>query len=115
MRPIRSALSESIRSGSRTAKRRAAIASPAAGYCFPRRSRLAAGGPLKETAMTDQKISPRFVFLSEALETTQVGPQSFIDAYPTATNPQFEAAKAGDTVRIHLATRIRAFLDQTKH
>jgi hypothetical protein len=52
--------------------------------------------------LTDQKISPRFVFLNQALETTQVGPDSFIDAYPSAARPQFEAAKAGDTVRIQL-------------
>ncbi|GIM94021.1 hypothetical protein Ato02nite_058140 [Paractinoplanes toevensis] len=52
--------------------------------------------------MSDRKTSPRFVFLDQALETTQVGPESFIDAYPTAARPQFEAAKAGDTVRIQL-------------
>jgi hypothetical protein len=52
--------------------------------------------------LTDQKISPRFVFLNQALETTQIGPDSFIDAYPTAAKPQFEATKAGDTVRIQL-------------
>ena len=42
------------------------------------------------------------MFLDQALETTQIGPDSFIDAYPTATRPQFEASKAGDTVRIQL-------------
>jgi hypothetical protein len=80
------------------------VAAPLVGYPILRRSWLAAGtgGPLKETVLTDQKISPRFVFLDQALETTQVGPESFIDAYPTAARPQFEAAKAGDTVRIQL-------------
>jgi hypothetical protein len=68
----------------------------------PFMARRSAGSPLKESTLTDQKISPRFVFLGQALETTQVGPDSFIDAYPTAAKPQFEAAKAGDTVRIQL-------------
>jgi hypothetical protein len=57
---------------------------------------------LRKTALTDQKISPRFVFLDQALETTQVSPDSFIDAYPTAAKPQFEATKSGNTVRIQL-------------
>jgi hypothetical protein len=61
-----------------------------------------AGARCKETALTDPKISPRFVFLTQPLETTQIGPDSFIDAYPTAAKPQFEASKAGDTVRIQL-------------
>ncbi|WP_433380161.1 hypothetical protein ACQPZX_14785 [Actinoplanes sp. CA-142083] len=52
--------------------------------------------------LTDHKVSPRFVFLDQPLETTQIGPDSFIDAYPTAAKPQFEASKAGDTVRIQL-------------
>jgi hypothetical protein len=80
------------------------VAALLAGYPFLRRSWLpeVPGGPLKETALTDQKISPRFVFLDQALETTQVGPDSFIDAYPTAAKPQFEAAKSGNTVRIQL-------------
>jgi len=57
---------------------------------------------LEGDALTNQKISPRFVFLDQPLETTQVGPDSFIDAYPTAAKPQFEAAKSGTTVRIQL-------------
>ncbi|WP_328473211.1 hypothetical protein OHA21_11905 [Actinoplanes sp. NBC_00393] len=55
--------------------------------------------------MTAQKISPRFVFLDQALESIQVGPDSFIDAYPTADKPQFEVSKAGDTVRIQLSAQ----------
>ncbi|MEV4282061.1 hypothetical protein [Actinoplanes xinjiangensis] len=55
--------------------------------------------------MTDQKISPRFVFLDEALETTQIGPDSYIDAYPSVDRPQFEVSKAGDTVRIQLTAQ----------
>ncbi|HEY0002165.1 MAG TPA: hypothetical protein VGB74_17060 [Actinoplanes sp.] len=64
--------------------------------------------------MTDQNISPRFVFLDQPLETTQIGPDSFVDAYPTAAQPQFEATKAGDTVRIQLTgqdTGYQAALD----
>ncbi|GIE30376.1 hypothetical protein Ait01nite_034210 [Actinoplanes italicus] len=52
--------------------------------------------------MTDQKISPRFVFLDQSLEPIQVSPDNFIDAYPTASNPVFEVSKAGDTARIQL-------------
>jgi hypothetical protein len=52
--------------------------------------------------LNDRKLSPRFVFLDQPLETTQIGPDSFIDAYPTAAKPHFEASKAGDTVRIQL-------------
>ncbi|MEU8238551.1 hypothetical protein AB0C07_09920 [Actinoplanes missouriensis] len=55
--------------------------------------------------MTDQKISTRFVFLDQPLETTQVGPESFIDSYPTVAKPQFEVSKAGDTVRIQLSAQ----------
>jgi hypothetical protein len=36
------------------------------------------------------------------LETTQIGPDSFIDAYPAVEKPQFEVSRAGDTVRIQL-------------
>jgi hypothetical protein len=56
----------------------------------------------EEFALTDQQTSPRFVFLDQALETTQIGPESFIDAYPTVAKPRFEVSKAGDTVRIQL-------------
>ncbi|MEU8663431.1 hypothetical protein [Actinoplanes philippinensis] len=55
--------------------------------------------------MTDQKISPRFVFLDQPLEATRVGPDSFIDAYPTVAEPQFELSKAGDTVRVQLSAQ----------
>ncbi|WP_433796171.1 hypothetical protein [Actinoplanes sp. CA-252034] len=55
--------------------------------------------------MTDQKISSRFVFLDQPLEETQVGPDSFIDAFPTVAKPQFELSKAGDTVRIQLSAQ----------
>ncbi len=60
------------------------------------------GGPFKESVLTDQQISSRFVFLDQPLKTTQIGPESFVDAYPAVAKPQFEVSKAGDTVRIQL-------------
>ncbi|MEU4692429.1 hypothetical protein [Actinoplanes sp. NPDC023714] len=49
--------------------------------------------------------STRFVFLDKPLETTQVGPDAFVDSYPTVAKPQFEVSRAGDTVRIQLSAQ----------
>ena len=49
--------------------------------------------------------SPRFVFLDQPLESTQVGPDAFVDSYPTVAKPQFEVSRAGDTVRIQLSAQ----------
>jgi hypothetical protein len=84
----------------------AVIVTLARGYLLPTgHGSLRCQWRVKETALTDQKISPRFVFLDEALETTQIGPDSFIDAYPSVDRPQFEVSKAGDTVRIQLTAQ----------
>ncbi len=56
----------------------------------------------EEATLTDPKISPRFVFLGQTLETTQIGPDSFIDDYPAVEKPQFEVSRAGDTVRFQV-------------